>query len=124
MELISQKIKVIIPAYNEEDSIAKVINDIPTNVDEIIVVSNNSTDKTYENAARAGATVLKESRKGYGYACLHGMKYISNLEKNELPNICCGVIDPTSLNSCTLEPITKSILSPIIGETSSVNCSG
>ena len=87
MELKSQKIKVIIPAYNEEDSIAKVINDIPSNVDEIIVVSNNSTDKTYENAARAGATVLKESRKGYGYACLQGMKYISNLEKNEIPNI-------------------------------------
>ena len=80
-------IKVIIPAYNDEDSIAKVINDIPSNVDEIIVVSNNSTDNTYENAARAGATVLKEIRKGYGYACLHGMKYISNLEKNELPNI-------------------------------------
>ena len=34
-------IKVIISAYNEEDSIAKVINDIPSNVDEIIVVSNN-----------------------------------------------------------------------------------
>ena len=48
MELKSQKIKVIIPAYNEEDSIAKVINDIPSNVDEIIVVSNNSTDKTYD----------------------------------------------------------------------------
>ena len=74
MELISQKIKVIIPAYNEEDSIAKVINDIPSNVDEIIVVSNNSTDNTYENSARAGATVLKESRKGYGYACLQGME--------------------------------------------------
>ena len=80
-------IKVIIPAYNEEDSIAKVINDIPSNVAEIIVVSNNSTDNTYENAARAGATVLNASRKGYGYACLQGMKYISNLEKNELPNI-------------------------------------
>ena len=48
MELKSQKIKVIIPAYNEEDSIAKVINDIPSYVDEIIVVNNNSTDKTYE----------------------------------------------------------------------------
>jgi len=73
-------IKVIIPAYNEADSIAKVIAEIPDFVDEIIVVSNNSTDKTEENAAQAGATVLKESSKGYGYACLKGMDYISNQE--------------------------------------------
>ena len=75
---MTQKIKVIIPAYNEEDSIAKVINDIPTIVDEIIVISNNSTDKTEENAANAGATVLKESKRGYGYACLKGMDYIAS----------------------------------------------
>lgn len=73
-------IKVIIPAYNEQDSIGNVIRDIPKIVDEIIVVSNNSTDKTEENAAKAGATVLTENRKGYGYACLKGMDYISKLE--------------------------------------------
>ena len=39
-------IKVIIPAFNEEKAIAKVINEIPSLVDEIIVVSNNSADKT------------------------------------------------------------------------------
>ena len=66
------QIKVIIPAYNEEDSIAKVIAEIPDFVDEIIVVSNNSTDATEANAHAAGATVLVESRKGYGYACLQG----------------------------------------------------
>lgn len=73
-------IKVIIPAYNEEDSIGKVIRDIPKVVDEIIVVSNNSTDDTEVNARTAGATVLKESQKGYGYACLKGMDYISKQE--------------------------------------------
>lgn len=70
-------IKVIIPAYNEEDSIAKVINDIPKSVEEIIVVSNNSTDDTEINARNAGATVLSETRKGYGYACLKGMDYVA-----------------------------------------------
>ena len=80
-------IKVIIPAYNEEGSIASVIKDIPSNIDEIIVISNNSTDKTEVNAAKAGATVLKESRKGYGYACLKGMEYISNLEISQQPEI-------------------------------------
>jgi glycosyltransferase involved in cell wall biosynthesis len=70
-------IKVIIPAYNEQDSIGKVVKDIPEIIDEIIVISNNSTDNTIINAKNAGATVLSENRKGYGYACLKGMDYIS-----------------------------------------------
>jgi len=73
-------LKVIIPAYNEADSIANVIHDIPKSVDEVIVVSNNSTDATEVNAKNAGATVLKEQRKGYGYACLKGMDYIAQQE--------------------------------------------
>jgi len=73
------KIKVIIPAYNEQDSIANVIHDIPKNVEEIIVVNNNSTDNTVVNAESAGATVLTENKRGYGYACLKGMDYIANL---------------------------------------------
>ncbi|SFB86968.1 Glycosyltransferase involved in cell wall bisynthesis [Zunongwangia mangrovi] len=71
-------IKVIIPAYNEANSIAKVIAEIPNIVDEVIVVSNNSTDDTEKNASTAGATVLQEKRKGYGYACLKGMNHIAN----------------------------------------------
>ena len=73
-------IKVIIPAYNEQDSIGSVVKDIPKIVDEIIVISNNSTDNTEINAKNAGATVLSETRKGYGYACLKGMDYIAKLE--------------------------------------------
>ena len=73
-------IKVIIPAYNEADSIAYVVHDIPNIVDEIIVISNNSTDNTEINAKNAGATVLVEKNKGYGYACLKGMDYISKQE--------------------------------------------
>lgn len=78
---MKRNIKVIIPAYNEEDSIANVVNDIPDIVDEIIVVSNNSTDNTEENAQKAGATVLQEPRRGYGYACLKGMEHIANQSK-------------------------------------------
>ena len=70
-------IKVIIPAYNEEDSILKVIREIPGIVDEIIVVNNNSSDRTAQIAENAGATVLTEYRMGYGYACLKGLDYIS-----------------------------------------------
>lgn len=78
-------INVIIPAYNEEASIALVIKDIPDFVQEIIVVNNNSTDFTEKNAVEAGATVLKEPRKGYGYACLKALHYIS--KKEEKPDI-------------------------------------
>ncbi len=78
-------ISVIIPAYNEADSIAKVIGDIPKNVSEIIVVNNNSSDNTVEVAKAAGATVLTELQKGYGYACLKAMNYIA--KKKEHPNI-------------------------------------
>ena len=74
-------IRVIIPAFNEEASIAKVIGEIPASVSEIIVVSNDSTDNTVENAQNAGATVLSERKKGYGYACLRGLDYISKSSK-------------------------------------------
>jgi glycosyltransferase involved in cell wall biosynthesis len=77
---MNSKIKVIIPAYNEQDAIANVINDIPDIVDEIIVISNNSTDNTEKNAKNAGATVLKEIKKGYGFACLKGLDYIAKLK--------------------------------------------
>ena len=75
-------IRVIIPAFNEEGAIANVISEIPKIVDEVIVVSNNSTDDTIKIAKDAGATVLSEERKGYGYACLKGMDYIS-LQNNK-----------------------------------------
>lgn len=69
-------IKIVIPAFNEEASIGKVVDDIPKDwVTEIIVVSNNSSDKTEVNAKKAGATVLVENRKGYGWACLKGIAY-------------------------------------------------
>lgn len=75
-----KKITVIIPAYNEECSIAYVVNDVPKIVEEIVVVNNNSDDNTVENALKAGATVISEQRGGYGNACLKGMEYISRKE--------------------------------------------
>ncbi|MBK5213695.1 MAG: glycosyltransferase family 2 protein [Flavobacteriaceae bacterium] len=86
-----KNIKVIIPAYNEEHSIGKVIAEIPKFVSEIIVVNNNSTDNTAEVAKKAGATVLFEPKRGYGNACLKGLEYISELsaeaEKEVKPDI-------------------------------------
>jgi len=69
-------IKVIIPAYNEQDSIGLVVRAIPNIVNEIIVVNNNSTDNTAQVAKDSGAKVLFEKRGGYGYACLKGIDYL------------------------------------------------
>ena len=72
---------MIIPAYNEEGSIAKVIQELPANlITEIIVVDNNSTDKTFDNAKKAGATVLFQELKGYGNACLLGIDYLKKMK--------------------------------------------
>ncbi|PCJ28573.1 MAG: UDP-glucose--dolichyl-phosphate glucosyltransferase [Flavobacteriales bacterium] len=79
-------VDVIIPAFNEENSIKKVIADIPKNiVREIIVVDNNSSDETSFNAKNAGATVLDQPQQGYGNACLKGIEYLNNKEIK--PNI-------------------------------------
>lgn len=78
-------VTVIIPAYNEEASIGHVLRDIPEIVHEVIVVSNNSTDQTEQVAKDAGATVLKEPNRGYGFACLKGMEYVNN--QSQKPDI-------------------------------------
>ncbi|MFK7922239.1 MAG: glycosyltransferase family 2 protein [Bacteroidia bacterium] len=84
----SPRINVIIPAFNEEGSIGKVVTDIPEGlVQEVIVVSNGSTDRTESNARDAGATVLQETRKGYGYACLRGLSHIAAKPNDQKPDI-------------------------------------
>jgi glycosyltransferase involved in cell wall biosynthesis len=71
------EIAVIIPAFNEEAAIGRVLADIPTElVGEVVVVNNNSTDATRQIAEKAGAVVLDELRQGYGAACLRGIKYL------------------------------------------------
>lgn len=68
-----QTIVAIVPALNEERSIGKVLDAIPSWVDDIVVVDNGSTDRTQEVASKHGARVVRESRRGYGSACLAGM---------------------------------------------------
>lgn len=75
------KVVVIIPAFNEEDSIAKVLSDVPADlVQEVIVVDNDSTDKTAVVARDTGATVVTEPQRGYGKACLSGIDYAKGLK--------------------------------------------
>ena len=79
---------VIIPAFNEEESVGKVLRDIPKDlVDEVIVVNNASTDLTSSKAKEAAATVLMEPNRGYGFACLKGLEYIAQLPSHRTPDI-------------------------------------
>ena len=71
------KISVIIPALNEEESIGQVLNDIPGEiVEEVIVVDNGSSDNTVTVSKGLGANVIQEPLKGYGAACLRGISIL------------------------------------------------
>ena len=73
------RVSVIIPVFNEQDAITRVLADLPKHlIHEIIVVDNGSTDKTAQLAAEAGARVVAESRRGYGSACLKGIASSDN----------------------------------------------
>ncbi len=72
-------IDIVIPAYNEEKSIGLVVREINHPwVRNVVVVNNNSKDKTAEVAATAGAVVLDENYQGYGAACLKGIEWVNN----------------------------------------------
>jgi len=68
------RVSVVIPTHNEAQSIGRVLADLPAElVTEVLVVDSNSIDGTAEIAAKMGARVLHEPRRGYGRACLTGL---------------------------------------------------
>lgn len=71
-------VTVIIPAYNEQEALPNVLRDLPP-VGQVIVANNASIDRTVEVAAAAGAIVVDEPRRGYGSACLAGMRELRRL---------------------------------------------
>jgi glycosyltransferase involved in cell wall biosynthesis len=78
-QIKKEKISVLIPVYNEAESIAHVLEDIPKSlVDEVVVVDNGSTDGSAQIALKHGATIIREPERGYGAACLKGMGYLMN----------------------------------------------
>src|SRR5688500_14712286 len=66
-------VSVVIPCFNEEHGIAAVLRSLPTFVDQVVVVDNNSTDETGRIAAELGAEVIFETKKGYGNAYQAGL---------------------------------------------------
>ena len=71
------RVSVVIPTYNEAQSIGRVLSDIPEMVEEVLVVDSDSSDGTAEIARGLGARVLHEPRRGYGRACLTGLAAVN-----------------------------------------------
>jgi glycosyltransferase involved in cell wall biosynthesis len=70
-----KSVSVVFPAYNEEEGIADAVRSFGAleSVDEVVVVDNNSGDRTAELAAQAGGRVVREERQGYGFALRRGL---------------------------------------------------
>lgn len=70
-----KSVSVVFPAYNEEAGIADAVRTFGAldAVDEVVVVDNNSRDRTAELAAAAGGRVVREERQGYGFALRRGL---------------------------------------------------
>lgn len=108
-------VDVVIPALNEELSIAKVLQDIPMEiVRQVVVVDNGSTDQTAKVASKAGAVVLFQPQKGYGAACLTGIDFCKaqtpppyiicflDADYSDYPNEMPKVLDPIFLGEADL----------------------
>jgi glycosyltransferase involved in cell wall biosynthesis len=113
-----QSVIVIIPAFNEENGIGQVIEEIPKEiVKEIVVVNNNSSDNTEQVAREKGATVIAEPIAGYGRACKRGIEYVNQL--SEKPDIIVFIDAdhsdyPEEIFSL-IEPIIKNVADIVIG---------
>ena len=110
------RILVIIPAFNEARAIGHVLGDIPADlVEEIVVVNNASTDETEENARQAGATVLREERRGYGWACLRGIAYAETRRPDVVVFLDGDYSDHPNEMTQLVEPIRQSEADFVIG---------
>ncbi len=120
------RISVIIPTRNECLAIERVLADIPAElVTEVLVVDNDSTDGTADIAARMGARVIREPRRGYGRACLTGIANANNPDilvfldgdysdrPAELPDLVAPIIDGSAditIGSRLAKPLTPGAL--------------
>src|SRR5262249_1866557 len=74
-EFAQYKVSVVIPAYNEEETIGYVVSDVLPRVDEVLVVDNSSRDRTAEIARSRGARVETVKLKGYGDTIKWGLDH-------------------------------------------------
>jgi glycosyltransferase involved in cell wall biosynthesis len=108
-----KRVGVIIPALNEEAAIGRVVSDIPSWVDDIVVVDNGSIDKTAAAAKAAGARVVSEPRRGYGAACQTGIAALNTIDI--VVFIDGDYSDYPSEMMCLVDPIASAAADLVIG---------
>jgi glycosyltransferase involved in cell wall biosynthesis len=110
------RVDVIIPARDEEESIARAVSSLdPAAVARVIVVDNGSRDRTAEVARRAGATVVSEPRPGYGAACLAGLAFVRSRPPDVVTFVDADLSeDPAQLGEL-LAPIREGRADLVIG---------
>ncbi|MEM7124242.1 MAG: glycosyltransferase family 2 protein [Pseudomonadota bacterium] len=112
-----RKVAVIIPALNEAATIGEVVTRTPSWVDHIVVVDNGSHDETVARAKDAGATVVAESQRGYGAACLRGLA--STPDADIYVFVDADLSDDPSGMADLVDPITDEGIDLVIGARSS-----
>lgn len=110
------KIVILIPALNEEASIARVLQDIPAHLNaQVIVADNGSSDRTAEVARENGAHVVHEPRRGYGWACLAAMHEAEKLHPDIAVFLDADYSDDPREMVRVIEPILQGKADMVIG---------
>ena len=104
--LNGRKIAVVVPALNEALTIEAVVASMPDFVDKIVVADNGSTDGTAELAQRAGATVARSEKRGYGAACQCAI----GLLKRDPPDIVVFTAGDGSDDPCQMHDLVRPLL--------------
>lgn len=102
------RIAVFMPALNEEDALPPVLSAIPDWISVVVVGDNGSTDRTAEVAQEGGAHVVHEDERGYGAACLAGIRYLASLERQ--PDIIAFMDADGSDDPADLERLVRPIV--------------
>lgn len=74
-----RRVALLMPALDEEDALPPILQAIPDGIQRVVVVDNGSTDRTAEVAAEGGAEVVEEDERGYGAACLAGIRHLEHV---------------------------------------------
>ncbi len=110
------RVVVIIPAFNEARAIGQVIGHLPSaRVHTVVVVDNASTDETARNAQQAGALVVREPQRGYGAACLAGIRYARSLAPDVLVFLDGDYSDHPEELPRLLDPIARGEADFVVG---------
>ena len=110
---VAQRVAVVIPALDEEDSIGLVFDALPLPAGDVIVVDNGSRDRTAARARGAGARVVSEPRRGYGQACLAGIAAAGDVDV--IAFVDADFSDHPEQLSRVLEPIERGEAEMVIG---------